>query len=505
MIAGLPAEVSLPHRLLASPFPSTVGHLARLGLLAAMLLGCADDETAALLPADAAPSETTPTPDVPTPVDGPGAPDLGGELPAGDVAASDAHDTSRDVLATDAVGDALGVDGLDGSGDAVGGDSEADGASDAEADATDSGSGDLSVVDAGPTGVPLEELVHAIATAFCQPLFDCRLPNQSIIFSRTVLDSGSCAASAATELLRAVDLLQAIEAGTIQYDPDAAETCLAEFAVGCLWSLRALKDPVTTVCASAFQGMLGSGAACWRTEECAGDAYCDHSAETGEACPGVCVARKEPGAVCTEDYECARTAETRVGRCVNVDGSKRCFEAQLAAPAGVDSPCGLVATAGSIETWVDCEPGLWCTSMSGLGSCKAPIPAGGACASPNNVCADGHLCVVEGALQFCKALTLSDQPGLVCVAEDPAGPRCNPTKGLRCVEGVCEAVGDGSYGSPCLIPAFGPTLCQEGLVCDFVNDQCVPPLGAGQPCTSAAVCASGDCGYNNLCLERVCR
>ena len=352
-----------------------------------------------------------------------------------------------------------------------------------------------------PLAVPLDALLNELAGAFCDPLFQCRLPNAFMIFARAILDWETCRTQAAATLIRGADLVKTIEMGTVIYDAEAASACLTEFSSHCLWSLRALQDPIMTLCLEAFVGTLALNEPCWRSEECAGDAYCAHD---NEACPGRCVARRALGEPCAHDHECVQASlGTGVGRCVAQGESRRCVMAGRDPDAELGQSCGLVSDDGAVQRWVDCRDGLWCSSMTQQGVCRQPLPAGAPCESEHTVCEDGHLCLGDELL-VCRALTISDTEGLSC-SDDAAGPRCNPAKGLSCVEGICQAIGDGSLGAACFMPGFGPTRCDPGLYCDHVSGNCLTLGGQEAPCTADTQCESGQCGAFGACLSRICR
>ena len=171
------------------------------------------------------------------------------------------------------------------------------------------------------------------------------------------------------------------------------------------------------------------------------------------------------------------------------------------ASAGAGEPCGLEVTGSTSEvTW--CESGLWCKAPSGerQGTCVAPVAAGAACETEDDVCEDGSVCVEDTSGISCTAVTVR------AAGESCGGLEvCNPATGY-CSGGECAALGDGTEGSTCL--TFS---CQPGLYCDIPQGEttglCAARLDNEEPCQTGRDCVSGKCeqsGAVSICIPAFC-
>lgn len=299
----------------------------------------------------------------------------------------------------------------------------------------------------------------------------------------------------------------AVEAGTIVFDPDAAEECLAFEATAC--PLRAplesyqmvLPGAARDACDRMFTGTVPLGGACRIGAECEGGFPVLASCDTGDACPGRCVAMPGLGeacelrggcrwpllcgtdAVCVSGAvgaPCAHTLDCWTPlRCLpGVDGASVCTE-----PPGEGAPCAFAEP---------CASALACVG----GICAAPASDGESCGA-ERPCADGLRCVASRCAYIAAPSEACDGATRVC----PHGfacerTRCQPLPALgdacdarrACVQGLCAGgvcVGL-STGEPCdthsaLDACAGH--CEDGR-CRAVRD-------AGGACRTTRGCADG--------------
>ena len=297
------------------------------------------------------------------------------------------------------------------------------------------------------------------------------------------------------------DLHAAVAAGSVHYVPAQGEACLAEIS-----ACNGVDSLTDGSCREAFEGNAKSGETCYRSEECAGDAYC----VLGNACPGKCAPRKPEGAACDLEMECAFT--TGVVFCEHADSNATgtCRTLEKAAPAAKGQPC--TRNLKGAQSLILCQDGLWCATLSGgapntdiLGECALPIPIGMPCVDGDDVCENG-LC--DTGTQTCRSVTLRTQAGQTC--DEEGFTYCGPLQGLRCgADGTCHGSGDGSEGSDC----FSSDLqrgCNAGLYCAKAAGSTSADLGKCQPfvvdnaaCNSSSDCLNGNC-VNNVCSGRGC-
>lgn len=154
------------------------------------------------------------------------------------------------------------------------------------------------------------------------------------------------------------------------------------------------------------------------------------------------------------DLRCTSSADCDTGHCV-------------------DGVCCTTASCGSCES---------CATPGSLGSC-APIdgPDPDSCATS---CADGFCLLPAGSTCESEAACESGFcAGGVCCDAACEGP-CE-----ACKSGKCEPLSADTEGS-----------CEEGLRCDGVHAECVPPEPPKLPsCASASDCSSGICIGGRCC------
>jgi hypothetical protein len=200
--------------------------------------------------------------------------------------------------------------------------------------------------------------------------------------------------------------------------------------------------------------------------------FCDEgiSAPSCEKAFGSNTGTKKPGEACSEDEECAPSAEGKV-ECASlfVGGSqiKKC-QVQVTGKLG-DTPC-----AGTVDGNT--------TSFSGSGTATDIPPK-------------GYLCYVKDGLR-CDSKTGA------CAAIAKVGEACEGfgsylcTKDAYCDTTAKKCVARKAVGAACT--GFSSEQCVEGAYCDSTTKACVASLAVGAPCKSSNECASGSC-VNSAC------
>jgi hypothetical protein len=301
-------------------------------------------------------------------------------------------------------------------------------------------------------------------------------------------DEGRCASELARALLEDVRLgaLRAGAAsGALRVEPAAMQACL-DAARQCSQPFESLPGGALTYddlspCREVFDGTVPVGGSCNLSEECAADAMCLVGEPGGAAaCSGTCVARRDAGATCTVDRECAGGPGTwpvcHEGRCVVV---------QIEPTAAAGQACGR----HEIDRIRSCPDGSWCPRVA-IGRevpCVALVGLGESCSPgepPYAECAEGRC--VSGR---CQGYDVVRAPGEACTGDAV----CDGFASLFCNGGTC-ALATGAPGSDC---AVGPW---------FTEDDCPPPRRAavGAPCTAHFACESGICGFSLGCLSGLC-
>jgi hypothetical protein len=203
--------------------------------------------------------------------------------------------------------------------------------------------------------------------------------------------------------------------------------------------------------------------------------FCDNSSNaSGPSCNKVFSAAGgtlQPGEPCTQDQECAPSAEGKAA-CATLfkNGTEiRKCQVQIAGKPG-DSPCagtvdGNITYFNGSGTATDIPPraylcdvamGVYCDSTSG--GCIAIGQIGDTCSG--------------GGSYVCVKAAYCDSTMRTCVARKVVGDSCN---------------------------AFSDQ-CSAGNYCDEVTLKCTVTLAEGAACTSSRACASGSC-VNSKCAK----
>lgn len=346
----------------------------------------------------------------------------------------------------------------------------------------------------------LDTFLAAEGDGFCARLFRCAEASDEFSAERLVLKNEQgckylfARVNANSDDVR--DLSRQIAAGHIHYDPESGRKCLDDIAA-CNGTTSLHRGS----CREAFDGDAKTGEMCVRSEDCAGDAYCDPP----RGCGGQCAPRKREGEPCEYDTECAYTAG--VAFCDRSAATAVCHTLLPTAKAAEGQPCTRRLQGAQALTL--CKDGLWCATVEGgdpgadvLGRCAPPTPPGGPCVDNDDFCSDS---VCDPDAGVCRSLTLVAKAGAAC--DRTSGLVCDPTLGFNCnLDGTCDASGDGSEGTAC----FSSDLqrdCDAGLYCEqSTSDQpgtCRAFRADGAACDYSRQCASGNC-MDGACGERPC-
>lgn len=255
----------------------------------------------------------------------------------------------------------------------------------------------------------------------------------------------------------------AVDAGTVKYDEDAAVQCLKSLSTQC-----SLTYPG---CDAVLRGTVSSGQACRTRLDCAPGGWCEFS-----GCPGTCRAKQPVGSEVTAVEGCATPAAEPI-----TDGGYRCREY---------SQLGEACEAGRL----DCGAGLACASDGGC----IPASDAGAYAAKGQRCTGRFAGIPLVACLGGLACQISDggTEG-TCGARYEAGESCR-ADATGCAHNVsCQAelcVGLGRAGDGCV----GTFECVKGLACR--TGRCGAKAGPGDTCAGAfdcrpeLRCVQGRCG-----------
>ncbi len=248
----------------------------------------------------------------------------------------------------------------------------------------------------------------------------------------------------------------AVEEGRIAYHGDLARACLNQ-AVTMLCDAPSSEGPEE--CEAMYEGLVPTGGACTRGEECQGEAFCRIDA----ACPGLCAPLSAADGYCDSDQHCAG--------------------------------------------------GLVCAYFAG--QCVAPQPLGAECNGTDLMCGENARCTADEAdpaaplrcVEYVMRYDLGE--GEACAVYD--GQFCG--SGLRCVYdgselgvGICSGQVATTNG-PC--QASYPPSCPTGQYCDVSGDPaeltgtCRSAPTTGEACAVAPP-LEPECALFNQCVDGVC-
>ena len=280
----------------------------------------------------------------------------------------------------------------------------------------------------------------------------------------------------------------AVNAGTVQYHPEALPACVTEI------EQLACDSSQVPQCERLFVGTKQTGDDCNIDQECGADSEC----VPGAMCPGKCAKRGAVDAVCNSLSHCATTLKcvepvAADGKCVlPVSAGKACSEllpcGGLLACIGVDTndpqstgTCqnrDALYSAGENEACsiagrsTLCKPGLSCVfdaSTASAGTCHAQLKPDASCqlALPEQ-CPSGQYCAITSA-----------------AGVTPRTGQCTKTPGL---------------GEKCSSASVTYTGCQTGQFCDSTSELCTASKHLAETCTQNRECYSDHCGTDGTCV-----
>jgi hypothetical protein len=332
--------------------------------------------------------------------------------------------------------------------------------------------------------LPVTEVEDSYYSLFCNHIDQC---DTAPFFSILINDQAGCLTfledNFSQEHGSLSDIIDAVNAGTVVYDGQAAYKCLEEQETYTCQEFGN-KDPES--CKTVFTGTVEDDGSCELNEECLSN-YCDIS----EACPGTCKPAILEGRTCEIDDECQSGT-----KCVNYS----CQTYSVPFAAGDDCEPG-------DNDW--CAEGLFCHDDDQ--KCVSQIAIGSECdGMSDNECGSGALCAETSEDTYtCVTLIVVENENEAC--ESKNGIRCAMYNDLACkwddfetLSGVCvpaPALGDVCFVSDGADSTMTACNFFDGLYCDtgdYTQDgTCKTLLEDG------AVCEGGDCkGFcneNNVC------
>jgi hypothetical protein len=278
-------------------------------------------------------------------------------------------------------------------------------------------------------------------------------------------------------------LPDAVDRGTINYDPEAGQACLDSLrTIPCFQLFGSSGEDVLLAC-ETFRGQLADGESCFNELECgAVGSECDKDDTCGFdaaiCCPGFCVAPAALGGSCQNGERCVNGAH-----CVN----GFCAAGEQGDPCSDDDD--------------DCDQAFWCNATV----CSTDFAGGEQCAKEAQ-CQGGHSCIGEDPD--------TGTPG-ICVDVRVVGNECEPggTGGDGVSNGCfdalfCDVPLAGTQGVCTEFPSVGETcgtsdedddICPFILVCD--EAQCADRGNAGDECGNTS--ATTFCNIDLFCSTEI--
>jgi len=310
-------------------------------------------------------------------------------------------------------------------------------------------------------------------------------------------------------------VLQAVDAGAIDYDAEAADRCLEGFRsyvdqLSCIQARRleslvvrgVIERDLVAGCSEVFTPTTEQGKECETDRECVDALVCRRTSEDSGDC-GRCRSPEHPGGGTNSGFSYAREGEscgspTHTPTCdptepmvCESDGSGG-WICQPQTSRGEGEPCRVFGI---------CEDGLACRN----GTCQPFEIAerGEACDADHVFCGETTICRSDAeGNQVCAAIGWNGDP---CTEDvDCAGSTwCGPAGRDQGQVGVCTA--PGTEGDAC---EFG--TCIDRLYCGSVSRSgagtCEPKLERGTECDSDEACAEElVCVWNSMTREKTCR
>lgn len=282
-------------------------------------------------------------------------------------------------------------------------------------------------------------------------------------------------------------LLEAIDAGRVDFDSAAAGRCLASAQRSCRW--------MPAGCDLVFSGSLDEGASCRTLHECRRGLWCDQSA----GCPGTCRPQSalgsqtpSPELACVKPYWSA------------ADGGR--FRCENPGPVG----------ASCEQSFKVCTDGLWCRPTPDGGICS-DARAGASCdGSATGFCDWTFTCTNQNGEGRCSPWAGS---GERCSSSEsswpalPEFPRCRLNLACRTDGGTNGVCGLPLRSSEECLPSPSLDVCASNLRCALDAGRCRERGAQGQPCASFASLLANSPGFNLrrdcvdglVCVDGACR
>jgi hypothetical protein len=332
-------------------------------------------------------------------------------------------------------------------------------------------------------GVPLDEVPARYAETLCEAFESCAGAVAEIFFASE--DCETLLRRQSEDELPALE--EAIDAGTLRYDPEAIDACFARVReLGC----ESAEQRDIPECDDALLGLVPIGESCRSEVECEPGSYC----KTDNACPGVCSARETVGGDCGVDDHCEGGLGCSGGTCEELGGSgDACNEGEPACGPGLFC-LGVNQDEG---TPGQCEP----LDSAFAGEQGDPCGFNGA-----SLCESDLVCVVTSFIPLassCERPVGSGQPCPVSFPDAcPADEYCDGGGAAAVLEGLCTPKPE--PGEPCAAPlgAPGSMICSAFARC--VDGECVELERNGGSCEADVACYTNNCLGGECAPQGVC-
>jgi len=309
--------------------------------------------------------------------------------------------------------------------------------------------------DDGGGPIAIDDLEPALVNAYCNLYVNCGL----------LEDQATCR-SLDVDVDIDADLLAAVEAGKVKYDPQKARECLSGLGASCE---RGAATTSSEACDQTFTGTVAGGGQCAIDEECV-SRQCDVPACPDACCQGTCTGdaptpRPHAGESCATNSQC-------VDSYCDIDTTTCTAYKPIGEACTSTTQCGLAVCANQI-----------CTARPGPGEACTP----GSASSCSLV---GYTC--SATSQTCVAYGLGGDP---CTSN----AECSPIY-------TC-----GAAGTCQLRPRLGEACdanngCIDRSYCDEATLKCTAPKADGATCTSDRECQNdcdpntGTCATEPICI-----
>jgi hypothetical protein len=328
---------------------------------------------------------------------------------------------------------------------------------------------------------------NAASSKQCRQYFHCDQGDSDAEIDRVVYSESDCGQAGPSGYSARIEAY--IRAGTVRYDQQAADACLASFSDLCAGG-------EAEICEDVLTGLVLSGGSCDASVQCA-SRECNATANTCGACSLLLTLGANcdvPNTQCPENSYCSFE-----GFCTAYTGGD-----YAVSQVGLNAPCGEI----SANVYAVCAPDLICSETN---VCTARLAVGLRCDEDDDSCAYGSTCVYDGALDEsrCRTISTTSLVGADCGSTTATTyVACNEDARLYCGENeTCvRLAGNGEIGSQC-----NDDLDCNSRICAYGggdNLTCVAPnLPVGSACISVDQCRSGDCkdltASSSVCAEVV--